>query len=69
MSSHGCSMRKQKWNKGRKNRGLYHTRNSPKNKKQRRNELPFAQGGLKLKPSRKGFSWKKRKRLENEILI
>jgi len=49
-------MRKQKWFKGRKKRGSYHTRNNLKNYKEMRNKLSFAQGRPKLKLSREEFS-------------
>lgn len=39
-----------------KKKGSYHTKNNPKNNKERRNEHSFAQGGSKLKLPREGFS-------------
>ena len=60
MDSHGFSIRIRKRKKGRKKRSPYHTRNNAKNK-ERRNEVPFAQGGPKLKLPREGFSWRKGK--------
>jgi len=51
---------KTKMNKGRRKKGLYHTRNNPKNNMKKRKELNFAKGVPKLKHPREELCWSRR---------